>query len=105
MTLTLSAAEAIPLILGLLALFFGGVKFFLGGMLRQMEKRFDQLEDALRNEAAGVSALREEFLRLKAELPIHYVRREDDIRNQTVINAKLDALYSKIESLKGGQSQ
>jgi hypothetical protein len=89
-----------PLLLGVVALFAGLVKFFLDRYLAQMEKRFDQLEDAIAGEAEGVSALREELLRLKAELPIHYVRREDDIRNQTVINAKLDALYMKIEGLR-----
>jgi len=92
--------EIVSLLLGGVALFVGSIKFFLDRYLAQIEKRFDQLEEALRNEAAGVSALREEFLRLKAELPIHYVRREDDIRNQTVINAKLDALYMKIEGLR-----
>ncbi|MDH5477903.1 MAG: hypothetical protein OEY50_06205 [Nitrospinota bacterium] len=93
-------AEALPMLLGIVALFVGLTKFFLDRYLAQIEKRFDQLEEALRSEAAGVTALREEFLRLKAELPLHYVRREDDIRNQTVINAKLDALYLKIEGLK-----
>ncbi|MDH5637356.1 MAG: hypothetical protein OEZ04_02580 [Nitrospinota bacterium] len=93
-------SEALPLLLGIVALFVGLIKFFLDRYLAQIEKRFDQLEEAMRNEAAGVTALREEFLRLKAELPLHYVRREDDIRNQTVINAKLDALYLKIEGLK-----
>ncbi|MDH5511086.1 MAG: hypothetical protein OEZ32_12145 [Nitrospinota bacterium] len=93
-------SEALPMILGMVALFVGLIKFFLDRYLAQIEKRFDQLEDAMRSEAAGVTALREEFLRLKAELPLHYVRREDDIRNQTVINAKLDALYLKIEGLK-----
>jgi len=93
-------SEALPLLLGMVALFVGLIKFFLDRYLAQIEKRFDQLEEAMRSEVAGATALREEFLRLKAELPLHYVRREDDIRNQTVINAKLDALYLKIEGLK-----
>jgi len=38
-----------------------------------------------------------DFLNWKAELPVHYVRREDYIRGQTVIESKLDALYSKLE--------
>lgn len=40
------------------------------------------------------------LLRLRAELPLEYVRREDFIRNQTVIEAKLDALAEKFD--KGG---
>ena len=42
------------------------------------------------------------ILKLRAELPIEYVRRDDWIRNQTVIEAKLDALATKLD--KGGRS-
>jgi hypothetical protein len=38
------------------------------------------------------------ILRLRAELPLEYVRREDWIRNQTVIEAKLDALAVKLDN-------
>jgi len=43
------------------------------------------------------------LLRLRAELPLDYVRREDWIRNQTVIEAKLDGLATKLEALKEGR--
>jgi hypothetical protein len=36
------------------------------------------------------------FLKHLAELPREYVRREDHIRFETVITAKLDALYSEM---------
>jgi len=42
------------------------------------------------------------ILKLRAELPLEYVRREDWIRNQTVIEAKLDALAAKLD--QGGRS-
>jgi hypothetical protein len=42
------------------------------------------------------------LLSLLAKLPLEYVRREDWIRNQTVIEAKLDALAAKLEK-KGGR--
>ncbi|MDF6001947.1 hypothetical protein P4050_30630 [Pseudomonas aeruginosa] len=35
---------------------------------------------------------------LKAELPIQYVRREDYIRGQSVIEAKLDGLAVKLKT-------
>jgi hypothetical protein len=44
-----------------------------------------------------------DLLRLRAELPVDYVRREDWIRNQTVIEAKLDGLATKLEGLKEGR--
>lgn len=37
------------------------------------------------------------ILLLRAELPLEYVRREDWIRNQTVIEAKLDAVAAKLD--------
>ncbi|PAV10996.1 hypothetical protein CBG25_00930 [Arsenophonus sp. ENCA] len=62
---------------------------------RQME-RFSRLEISLQN----LNSLEREFLTFKAELPIQYVRREDYVRGQTVIEAKLDALYSKLEAVQ-----
>jgi hypothetical protein len=41
-----------------------------------------------------------DFLELKADLPLSYVRKEDFVRFEVVINAKLDRLYDSIERLK-----
>ena len=38
-------------------------------------------------------------------MPVHYVRREDAIRSETVINAKLDALAAKIDLVADRQKQ
>lgn len=109
----------------LLIAFFGCVGAFGKVIISQFEKRlkerftaqdnarmegqkalrdiFDQhLADERRNGDALMS-LEREFLRWQADLPIHYVRREDYVRGQVVIEAKLDALYNKLEvvQLKG----
>ena len=48
------------------------------------------------------SALERELLELKAELPLSYVRREDFIRFDVVINSKLDKLRDLVvEALRG----
>lgn len=54
---------------------------------------------------ANQHRLERELLQLKADLPIHYVRREDDVRKQTVIEAKLDSLALRMDNLapKGGR--
>lgn len=44
-----------------------------------------------------------DLLRLKADLPLDYVRRDDWIRNQSVIEAKLDGLATKLEALREGR--
>ena len=99
----ISFSEAVPLLLGAASLFLGVGKYFLDRLLSAVEKRFDHLDQVMADRTSEFHELKEEFLQLKAELPVHYVRREDDIRNQTLINAKLDALYQKIEELKEKQ--
>ena len=41
-----------------------------------------------------------ELLNLKAEMPVQYVRREDYIRGQSVLEAKLDGLVIKLENVQ-----
>ncbi len=43
--------------------------------------------------------LEREFLEHCAKLPLEYVRKEDAIRQELVINAKLDALAMKIDRM------
>ena len=47
-----------------------------------------------------MSELERQLYTLKADMPLQYVRREDYVRNQTVIEAKLDAVALKIENLQ-----
>lgn len=93
----------------LLLAFFSCVGIFGKVLLRQIEKRIDEKFSAqaitLKGTADKVEKLEREFLEWRADLPIHYVRREDYVRGQTVIEAKLDALYNKLEvvQLKGAR--
>ena len=64
---------------------------------RHWDSRFSALENTAREESGQWQRLEREMLNLKAELPVNYVRREDYIRGQSVIEAKLDALAGKIE--------
>ncbi|CAH5052789.1 hypothetical protein AI2839V1_0243 [Enterobacter cloacae] len=56
----------------------------------------------VRQKCSGIrrSYLEREFLEFRADLPLHYVRREDYLRGQAIIEAKLDAVYNKIEFLQ-----
>lgn len=58
-------------------------------MMREIDARFDRI-DLLSGEVARVDG---DLKRLIAELPLHYQRREDAIREFTAINTKLDRLY------------
>ena len=60
--------------------------------------RFAALQRARELEAQGISSLERDFLRFQADLPLHYVRREDYVRGQSIVEAKLDGLATKIDN-------
>ncbi|WP_133717123.1 hypothetical protein [Methylocaldum gracile] len=125
MTLHVEFWQLLGFLSGLLFSVFGAV--FAGGkiLLGQVEKRLDErfssqeksrqetrhhwderfsgLETAAKQEAQRWQQVERELLQLKADLPLQYVRREDYVRNQSVIEAKLDGLAVRIENalLKG----
>lgn len=59
---------------------------------RSYEKRLQTLEEENRHRER-------EHLKLIGEMPREYVRREDYVRNQTIIEAKLDALALRLENM------
>lgn len=65
---------------------------------QQLIRRLDSIEQANHDGSDQWQRMEREMLQLKAELPLHYVRREDYIRGQSTIEAKLDVLASKLES-------
>ncbi|WP_160286845.1 hypothetical protein [Pseudomonas knackmussii] len=96
MTLEVDVWQLISMLLGFL-----GVLFTLGKvLLAQIDKRLEQRFKAVETQVENFQNLERQFLRFQADLPLHYVRREDYVRNQTVIEAKLDALASKLEIIQ-----
>ena len=85
------------LAIGLVLLVEGFMPFVSPSTWRQT---FTQHLEEERRETDLMRSIEREFLRFQAELPLQYVRREDYVRNQTVIEAKLDAVASKIENLQ-----
>lgn len=72
---------------------------------RHWEESFAKLLDRQDKEAETVKQLERAFMRFQADLPLEYVRREDFVRSQSVIEAKLDGLALKFENvlLKGAR--
>lgn len=54
----------------------------------------------IRKDSEKWSQIERDFLKHLAELPVHYVRREDYVRGQTVIEAKLDAIASELKTVQ-----
>ena len=65
-----------------------------------VSRRLDAIESAARDESGNWARIERDLLKMKAEMPLHYVRREDYIRGQSVIESKLDGLALKIENVQ-----
>jgi len=121
MNVTIEIGHVIGLLLAFLGCIAGLAKITLSEFERRLKDRFEA-QDAARREgqkvlheileqhlseerrnATAVQNLERDFLRWQADLPLNYVRREDYVRGQVIIEAKLDAVYNKIEvvQLKG----
>ena len=68
--------------------------------MQGMETALGELKSSSQAEASQWQRVDKEILKLRAELPLHYVRREDYVRGQTVIESKLDALATKLENVQ-----
>ena len=66
----------------------------------QVSRRLDGMEAAAREESGNWARIERDLLAMKADLPLHYVRREDYIRGQSLIEAKLDALGNKLDVMQ-----
>jgi len=96
MTIQLEFWQMVTLLGSFVAFAIGAGKVLLAQIDRRLDQRFTVLEEA----ASSWRQVERDILTLKAELPLHYVRREDYVRNQTVIEAKLDALAVRIENMQ-----
>ena len=88
---------------GLLVSFIGAglaiARHFAASFERAIAARLALTEESTKAEAERLRQMEKEFYTLKAEIPREYVRREDYIRGQSVVEAKIDALALKIENL------
>ncbi|MCA0240209.1 MAG: hypothetical protein LCI02_05060 [Proteobacteria bacterium] len=75
------------------------------GQIGALAERLGSIEEANLREVGQWQRVERELMKLQADLPLHYVRREDYIRGQSVIEAKLDSLALRIENmqLRGGK--
>ena len=81
-----------------LALTLGGMFLGLGRMLlNQFDRRISDRFQQMASDAAGWRETKEKLLEFKIEVGEKYVRREDYIRGQTVIEAKLDAINTEVK--------
>ncbi|HON23514.1 MAG TPA: hypothetical protein PL061_13220 [Syntrophales bacterium] len=70
------------------------VKHSISKTLSNLETKYCSTNDR-------VDRVERQIYELRADLPIGYVRREDFIRHEVALNAKLDRIYDRLEKIKG----
>lgn len=96
MKIQLELWQALSLVIMLLGTLVGLVKWGIGQIKASIDQRMAGFEKA----ADGWRKQELELVGLRAELAEKYVRRDDHIRSQTVIEAKLDAINSEIKTIQ-----
>jgi len=110
--------QLVTLLIAFFGAVAGGAKMMFDQFERRLGERFQSQESALANsnksindlltrhvEEQGkvvnkINELERDMLKWHAELPLQYVRREDFIRNQTVIEAKLDTINQRVQNIQ-----
>lgn len=118
MQITLDLWHLISLLITVLGASAAGGKLLLAQTQRHLDHRFDvqekarsdnhdalsgrldRMESVARDEMDNWRRIERDLLALKADMPLHYVRREDYIRGQSLIEAKLDALGNKLDVMQ-----
>ena len=103
MTVKFELWHLISLTITVVGLFIGLSKL----LLVQFERRIDEKNaalgdrlDAVKEESKGWRNVETDVLKLRVELAERYVNRDDYIRGQTVIEAKLDAISKDLKSVQ-----
>lgn len=81
---------------------FAAIRWLAGELKRQIDARLDRIEDAEKVRADEMRRLERDIHSLRSELPMHYVRREDHIRDITAFSVKLDRIYTVLLRQKDG---
>ncbi|OTG87685.1 hypothetical protein B9T31_04090 [Acinetobacter sp. ANC 4558] len=107
MSIQLEAYQWIMILITIITTVVTTIKILWGRIEENLNSNFqvvqNKLEDVSKQSEQNQSEIRDlerKFYKFQIDLPHAYVAREDYIRGQTVIEAKLDALASKIENVQ-----
>ncbi len=92
--------QLLTFLAGLMVAFFSATWAFAKVLLKQLDQRFRERDEKLNEVGNKIDEVEKDVLRLRAELPSEYVRREDWIRFSGTIDTKLDWLREKMETTR-----
>ncbi|MEZ1841307.1 hypothetical protein QVM62_26015 [Pseudomonas putida] len=102
-TIELPVWQLITAGVGLLGAMMALLKLLLAAIERRLDQRFAHMDGRFEELAKDSDRLRQVELgleKVRGEMALNYVRREDWVRNQTIIEAKLDALAVHLRGVR-----
>jgi len=106
MSVEFNLSNLIFILIAAVSAFWALVKIINIQQERRQDERFKVLGEtmkavasALEKNATDTLRLEREIMQLKAELPVHYVRREDYVQAIATIMTKLDAMALRFENI------
>jgi hypothetical protein len=90
---------AVTALIALFGLLVGIIKWLLDRYVEAVKAQIGMMASQITANAGEITRLDKEILKLRAEVARDCFTRDDHIRYETVINAKVDALGTKIENL------
>lgn len=90
---------AMTVLIALFTLLVGVIKWLLDRYADAIKSQIELMSKQIAAQAGEVTRLDKEILKLRNEMVRDFISRDDHIRYETVINAKVDAIGTKIEHL------
>ncbi|ODB37718.1 hypothetical protein A9L43_22375 [Pseudomonas mosselii] len=104
-TIELPVWQLITAGVGLIGALMALLKLLVAAIERRLDQRFAHMDGRFEALAKDSDRLRQVELgveKLRVEMSLNYVRREDWVRNQATIESKLDGLALKLEQVQFG---
>ena len=105
MIIELESYQAFMVLSGILGGVIGMIKIMGNQINNNIQQNFEstnlKIENVAQQAAEGqkeIRALERQFLEFKADMPFRYIARDDYIRGQTVLEAKVDSIAQKLEN-------
>lgn len=86
--------QIVSFLLGFIGFSFAAGRMILNQYRAMIDERFRQIESI----KSDILELQRNLIALEKSLPLEYVRREDYIRGQTVLEAKMDSLNQTMQN-------
>ena len=89
----------VTILLAMFALLIGVIRWLLDRYVDAVKSQMELMTKQITTQAGDITRLDKELLKLRAELARDFYTRDDHIRYETLIHAKVDSLGTKFENL------